>query len=87
MALPLEERSARLREVVAEQVGLILRRNVDVDRPLHEFGLDSLGHTELRTRIEAETGVSISPGDIITVGGLAQHLGDALARQEVLNGG
>ena len=83
MALPLEERSARLREVVAEQVGLILRRNVDVDRPLHEFGLDSLGHTELRTRIEAETGVIISPGDIITVGGLAQHLGDALARQEV----
>jgi hypothetical protein len=42
-----------------------------------------LGHTELRTRIEAETGVSISPGDIITVGGLAQHLGDALASQEV----
>ncbi len=83
MALPLDERSARLRELVAEHVGLILRRNVDVDRPLHEYGLDSLGHTELRTRIEAETGVSISPGDIITVGGLAQHLGDALAPQEV----
>jgi polyketide synthase 5 len=83
MALPLDERSVRLRELVAEQVGLILRRNVDADRPLHEYGLDSLGHTELRTRIEAETGVSISPGDIITVGGLAQRLGDALASQEV----
>ena len=82
MELPPEERSVRLRELVAEQVGLILRRNVDADRPLHEYGLDSLGHTELRTRIEAETGVSISPGDIITVGGLAQHLGDALASQE-----
>ena len=82
IALPLDERSARLRELVAEQVGMILRRNVDADRPLHEYGLDSLGHTELRTRIEAETGVSISPGDIITVGGLAQHLGDALASQE-----
>jgi polyketide synthase 5 len=82
MALPLDEWPARLRELVAEQVGLILRRNVDVDRPLHEYGLDSLGHTELRTRIEAETGVNISPGDIITVGGLAQHLGDALASRE-----
>ena len=83
MALPADQRSARLRELVAEQVGLILRRNVDADRPLHEYGLDSLGHTELRTRIETETGVSISPGDIITVGGLAQRLGDALASQEV----
>ncbi|ORV41575.1 polyketide synthase [Mycobacterium conspicuum] len=83
MALSVDDRSARLRELVAEQVSLILRRNVDADRPLHEYGLDSLGHTELRTRIEAETGVSISPGDIITVGGLAQHLGDTLASQEV----
>jgi polyketide synthase 5 len=83
MALPLDERAARLRQLVSEQVGLILRRNVDADRPLHEYGLDSLRHTELRTRIEAETGVSISPGDIITVGGLAQHLGNALAGQEV----
>jgi len=83
MALPLDERSARLRELVLERVGLILRRNVDADRPLHEYGLDSLRHAELRARIEAETGVTISPDDIITVGGLAQHLGDALARQEV----
>jgi hypothetical protein len=42
-----------------------------------------LRHAELRSRLEAETGVSISPDDIITVGGLAQHLGDALAGQEV----
>ncbi len=82
-ALSPDERAARLRDLVSEQVGLILRRNVDVDRPLHEYGLDSLGHTELRTRIEAETGVNISPGDIITVAGLAQHLGDALASQEL----
>jgi polyketide synthase 5 len=82
MALPPEERSACLRELVSERVSLILRRNVDADRPLHEYGLDSLGHTELRTRIEAETGVSIRPGDIITVAGLAKHLGDALASQE-----
>ncbi len=87
MALPPDERSARLRELVSERVSLILRRNVDADRPLHEYGLDSLGHTELRTRIEAETGVSIRPGDIITVAGLAQHLGEALASQEVQTGG
>ena len=82
MALPLDERSARLRSLVSEQVGLILRRTVDPDRPLHAYGLDSLGHTELRTRIEAQTGVCISPGDINTVAGLAEYLGDALAGEE-----
>ncbi len=82
MALPLAERSARLRSLVSEQVGLILRRTVDPDRPLHEYGLDSLRHTELRTRIEAQTGVCIDVGDTLTVGGLAEYLRDALTGQE-----
>jgi polyketide synthase 5 len=83
MALPLAERSARLRELVSEQVGLLLRRNVDADRPLHEYGLDSLRHTELRARIEAQTGVYINVGDTHTVRGLAEHLSAALAGQEL----
>ena len=83
MALPLAERSARLRELVLEQVGLLLRRNVDADRPLHEYGLDSLRHTELRARIEAQTGVYINVGDTHTVRGLAEHLSAALAGQEL----
>lgn len=43
--LPRDEWPARLRQLVAEQVSLILRRTVDPDRPLPEYGLDSLGRT------------------------------------------
>src|SRR5262249_54954725 len=50
--LPEAEWSGRLRRLIAEQVGVILRRSVDPDRPLSEYGLDSLGNLELRTRIE-----------------------------------
>ena len=57
---PLEEWPIRLRRLISDQVGLILRRNVDPDRPLAEYGLDSLGALELRTRIETETGVRIT---------------------------
>ena len=63
-ALPLEEWPTRLRRMVSEQVGLILRRSVDPDRPLPEYGLDSLGSLELRTRIETETGIRITSTDI-----------------------
>ena len=54
--LPLDEWPPRLRRLVSEQVGLILRRTVDPDRPLSEYGLDSLGNLELRTRIENRNG-------------------------------
>ena len=37
------------------------------DRPLSEYGLDSLGNLELRMRVEAETGIRINPGEITTV--------------------
>ena len=45
-----------LRRLVSEQVSLLLRRTIDPDRPLSDYGLDSLGNLELRTRIETETG-------------------------------
>ncbi|MGO9552686.1 sulfolipid-1 biosynthesis phthioceranic/hydroxyphthioceranic acid synthase, partial [Mycobacterium sp.] len=79
--LPLDEWSPRLRRLVSEQVGLILRRTVDPDRPLFEYGLDSLGNLELRTRIESETGIRANTTDITTVRGLAEHLCDTLAAQ------
>ncbi|WP_415823480.1 KR domain-containing protein, partial [Mycobacterium basiliense] len=72
--LPLDEWPARLRRLISEQVSLILRRNVDPDRPLTDYGLDSLGNLELRTRIETETGVRIGSTDITTVRGMADHL-------------
>ena len=81
-ALPREEWPTRLRRMVSEQVGLILRRSIDPDRPLPEYGLDSLGSLELRTRIETETGIRITSTDITTVRGLADYLCDKLAPAE-----
>jgi len=87
MALPLDEWSGRLRQLVSEQVGLILRVAVDPDRPLPEYGLDSLGALELRTRIETETGIRLNPKNItITVRGLADHLYEQLAPAEAAAG-
>jgi polyketide synthase 5 len=77
--LPTDEWPTRLRRLVSEQVSLILRRSVDPNRPLAEYGLDSLGNLELRTRIETETGIRISSTNITTVRGLAGHLCDQLA--------
>lgn len=82
--LPTDEWLARLRRLVAEQVSLILRRSVDQDRPLADYGLDSLGNLELRTRIETETGIRISSTNITTVRGLAGHLYDELAGLEAV---
>ena len=64
--LPLDEWPTRLRRLISDQVSLILRRNVDPDRPLAEYGVDSLGALELRTRIETETGIRINSSDMTT---------------------
>ena len=82
--LPLDEWPTRLRRLISDQVSLILRRSVDPDRPLSEYGLDSLGALELRTRIETETGVRITSTDIttITIRGLAGLLCEKLAPAE-----
>jgi polyketide synthase 5 len=77
--LPMDDWPNRLRRLVSEQVSLILRRSVDPNRSLAEYGLDSLGNLELRTRIETETGIRISSTNITTVRGLAGHLCNALA--------
>ncbi|OBB75465.1 polyketide synthase [Mycobacterium sp. 852014-52144_SCH5372336] len=65
--LPRNEWPGRLRRLISDQISLILRRSIDPDRPLAEYGVDSLGALELRTRIEAETGVRLTAGDIATI--------------------
>ena len=73
--------------LVSEQVGLILRRSIDPDRPLSEYGLDSLGTLELRTRVESEVGIRISAQNIIdhsTVRALSQYLADELAASQTV---
>ncbi|WP_310786111.1 sulfolipid-1 biosynthesis phthioceranic/hydroxyphthioceranic acid synthase [Mycobacterium sp. Z3061] len=82
--LPQEEWPARLRRMVSEQIGLILRRTIDVDKMLTEYGLDSLSSQELRTRIESETGVRITATNInTTVRSLADLLYEELAGEAV----
>jgi polyketide synthase 5 len=64
---------------------LILRHSIDPDRPLPEYGLDSLGALELRTPIETETGIRINPTDLTTIGtirGFAGLLCEKLAPAE-----
>jgi acyl transferase domain-containing protein/NADPH:quinone reductase-like Zn-dependent oxidoreductase/acyl carrier protein/NADP-dependent 3-hydroxy acid dehydrogenase YdfG len=77
-ALPREEWPTRVRRLVADQLSLILRRSVDPDRPISEYGLDSLGNLELRTRIETESGVRVRAMDITTVRALADTLRETL---------
>lgn len=81
--LPRDEWPTHLRRLISDQVSLLLRRPIDPDRPLAEYGLDSLGSLELRTRIEAETGVRVSAMDLSTVRALAQILCDTLGADEV----
>ncbi|CAM3499766.1 sulfolipid-1 biosynthesis phthioceranic/hydroxyphthioceranic acid synthase [Mycobacterium colombiense] len=83
--LALDEWPTRLRRLISDQVSLILRRNIDPDRPLSEYGLDSLGGLELLTRIQTETGIRVTPADIATIGtirGLAELLYGKLAPAE-----
>lgn len=77
--LPPDEWPARLQHVITDQVGLILRRSVDPDRPLTEYGIDSLSALELRTRIENETGVRVSATGLTTIHDLTDLLFEKLA--------
>ena len=79
--LPREDWAARVRRLISDEMGVILRRSVDVDKPLSEYGLDSLGTLELRTRIEAATGVRIGSTDVTTVRALAERLSESIAER------
>ncbi len=81
-ALGPDEWPIRLRRLVTDQASLILRRAVDPDRSFADHGLDSLGTLELRTHIETQTGVRLTPKTIVTYNTartLAAHLTETLA--------
>jgi NADPH:quinone reductase-like Zn-dependent oxidoreductase/acyl carrier protein len=85
LTLPREEWPTRLRRLVTEQASLIMRRGIDPDHSFQDHGLDSLGFLELRSRIETETGIRLTPKAIAThntARGLAKHLADALAAEQ-----
>ncbi len=84
-ALPHDEWAGRLRRLISDSISLILRRAGDPDRPLSEYGLDSLGNLELRTRIETETGIRISPMGITTIRALAESLSETLAAETAVS--
>jgi acyl transferase domain-containing protein/acyl carrier protein len=80
-----EEWPDRFQSLIGEQLSLILRRTIDPDRPFTDHGLDSLGNLEIRTQIETETGIRITPKAIAThntVRALAQHLSDTLSAEQ-----
>ena len=80
-----EEWPDRFGQLIGEQLSVILRRTIDPDRPFTDHGLDSLGNLEIRTHIETETGIRITPNAIAThntVRTLAQHLSDTLAAEQ-----
>lgn len=83
-ALPAEEWPVRLRRMISDAVSLILRRTIDPDHPLSEYGLDSMGNLELRTRVEAETGIRLTTNDITTIQGLAALLCERLSSADGL---
>jgi polyketide synthase 5 len=80
--LPPDEWPTRLQRLISDQISLILRRGVDPDRPLSEYGLDSLGALELLTRIETETGIRMPPTNITTIRGMAELLCEKLTPTE-----
>ncbi|WP_155771399.1 SDR family NAD(P)-dependent oxidoreductase, partial [Mycobacterium asiaticum] len=82
LELPQEEWPGQLRRLISEGVSLILRRAVDPDWALSEYGLDSLGNLELRTHIETETGIRVTSNEITTVRDLADRLSDRLAADQ-----
>ena len=55
----------------------------DAEQVSAEYGLDSLGNLELRTRVEKETGVRITATDITTIRGLADAVCEKLEPAEV----
>jgi acyl transferase domain-containing protein/acyl carrier protein len=83
-ALPAGEWIGWLRQFVAREAGAIVRGMIDPARPFNDYGLDSLGNLELRTRIETGLGIRIAPKAVAannTAQALAQHIADILGEQ------
>jgi acyl transferase domain-containing protein/acyl carrier protein len=75
---PTDEWPSVLRRAIIEHLGIILRRTVSPDRPLFDYGLDSLGTLQLLLALEADTGIRLTARNITTVRALADTLSTAL---------
>jgi len=69
--------ASRMEPLIQDAVQSVLGRAVDVDVPLMEAGLDSLGTVELKNALESTCGIEL-PSTLVfdypTVGALATHL-------------
>ncbi|QIS10427.1 type I polyketide synthase [Nocardia arthritidis] len=84
-SLPPKQRSAAVLEAVRAQVAAVLgyadAHAVDVEKPFHDLGFDSLTGVELRNRLGAEAGVRLPSGlvfDHPTTAAVARHLESVL---------
>ena len=73
-ATPRGEWTSLLRRHIIAELDVILRRSVSPDRPLSDYGLDSLGTLQLLTALESETGSRLGASDVTTVRSLADRL-------------
>ncbi|MET8878436.1 type I polyketide synthase [Nocardia sp. NPDC004604] len=85
-SLPPEQRRNEISRLVEAEVGAVLgfasRQDVPLDRAFNEIGFDSLTAVELRNRLKAVTGLSLTAGlvfDYPTVTALTDHLIEQLA--------
>jgi polyketide synthase 5 len=69
---------ALLRRLILAHLGVILRRTVSPDRPLFDYGLDSLGTLQLLLALEADTGIRLGALDVTNVRALADKLSATL---------
>ncbi len=83
-----EQRRPMLMGFIAEQLGEVLRveaSKIDPALPLSDLGVDSLSSLELKSRVEASTGLALSVGKFLarpTVEGLADAVLEQLSREE-----
>ncbi|WP_298242745.1 sulfolipid-1 biosynthesis phthioceranic/hydroxyphthioceranic acid synthase [uncultured Bradyrhizobium sp.] len=75
---PPGERPALLRRLIIEHLAVILRRTVNPDRSLFDYGLDSLGTLQLLIALEADTGIRLRSVNATTVRALADTLDGAM---------
>jgi acyl transferase domain-containing protein/acyl carrier protein len=78
-----EERTGMVADYLREQVSAVLKiapESIEIDRPLSEFGLDSLTSFELKNRLEEEIGVVLPIGKFLQRPTIS-HLGTEISER------